>query len=173
MRCVQRGHDAIRTVQQNELVFVIDVDMSIDGGSLRSCRYSAFQGTQVWFPTVFMGYPGTTSVAYGDGYWAVWGFGMACFYRSDFDAVGGWGPGLERRYHGWAPEGRDLWLRFRDDKRYGVLRSYEPGMFHIWHPKKCNHNKSYRACLQSVRDEAGFGEKARARGPLCQRLKAP
>lgn len=163
----------IRSVPLNEIVFPIDVDMRFDGEVLRTCRLSARNGTQVWFPVIFMGYPGATSVAYGDGFWKISDYGMACFYRSDFDAVGGWGSAVEKRYHGSGPDDMDLWQRFRDDKRYGVLRSYEPGMILIWHPKKCKRNKLYRICLKRVWDEAGCGEKERARGPLCRQLKVP
>lgn len=147
--------DTIRTVPPSDIVFVIDAEMRVDSGVFRTCRLSALPGAQVWFPVVFMGYPRATHVAPGDGFWARWGFGMTCLYRSDFDAVGGFGPGLETAYFGWGSEDRYLWLRFRDDRRYGVLRSYEPGLFHFWHRKKCEHNRAYKNCLKSARNEAG------------------
>lgn len=70
--------------------------------------------------------------------------------------MSGWGSAAEKQYDGWTTEDKDLRRRFRDDGRYGVLRPYEPGLFHVWHPKKCvRGSKEYKICVDSARWKAG------------------
>lgn len=71
---------------------------------------------------------------------------MACFYGSDFDAVGGFGESPQTNYFGWGREDADLVRRWRKNARYSMFRSHEPDLFHVWHRKDCDRNKKYAVC---------------------------
>lgn len=143
--------DATLAIPHNELVFFLDVDMAVKGRAFFSSRANTVQGSQVWFPVVFSGYRSKQKVERTTGFWLKYGYGIACFYRSDFDAVGGFGKKLESRYSGWGGEDKDFFFRFRDHPRYAVFRSFEPDLFHVWHEKNCERNSHYDDCLRNAK----------------------
>nr|CAB3230912.1 chondroitin sulfate synthase 1-like [Phallusia mammillata] len=83
------------------------------------------------------------------GFWRDFGYGIACFYKSDFLKAGGFDLTIE----GWGEEDIRLYLSFL---RSGldVFRSKQADLIHIFHSKFC--------------DPALTGEQARA----CQRTRA-
>ncbi len=75
---------------------------------------------------------------------------MVCMFRSDFDAVRGFGGDEETRYAGWGSEDVDLYNRFREHPEYAVFRSLEPELLHLWHGKHCERNAHYVNCMRTV-----------------------
>lgn len=148
--------DAISTLKPDELVAIVDVDLRISHGFLRSCRENTVRGSQVWFPVMFVAYPNGTRVAAGEGSWSLWSYGTASFFKSDYDAVGGFGEGLETKYLGWGPEDKDFFLRFGNHHPgYALFRSYSPDLFHVWHRKECERNKFHYNCVRAIVDQSG------------------
>ena len=83
---------------------------------------------------------------------------MVCTYMSDFLSLGGF-----RGYShtGWGGEDLYLYRKYiRSSLR--VIRSPDPNLFHIWHPKSCPDSLGVvqkRSCLQSrARNEASHDQ---------------
>lgn len=142
--------DAIADVPSSDIVFFADVDLAISPRVFSAARMNLVRGSQVWFPVFFSLFPYGKAAWPRDGFWRVSSYGMAVMYRSDFDAVGGFGGEEERRYAGWGSEDVDLYNRFRENGRYAVFRSTEPGMLHVWHGKNCEKNEHYESCMRTV-----------------------
>ena len=101
-------HLGLSQLLPNDLVFICDVDMVITSSFLDRCRSNAVQSSRVYFPEVFKQY--NMDYVYWDsknishqhsiisratGYWAYFGFGLVCIYKSDYDSVGVWKPQLQ------------------------------------------------------------------------------
>lgn len=80
---------------------------------------------------------------------------MACFYKKDYDRIGGFGRWI--RVNGWG--GEDLYLINRFQKlSIEVFRAITPGLFHLYHDKKCEKGKltkaQYKSCIKvRIRNE--------------------
>lgn len=142
--------EAARTVGKEEVLFLSDADLVLGGNFLQNCRVNIAEGYQVWFPVMFSLYPYGKSLSSQDGIWRRSSYGMACMYKGDFDAVGGFGGKEENDFLGWGSEDVYLYNRFRDSDKYGVFRSLEPGLQHIWHGKECERNEHYENCMRTV-----------------------
>lgn len=142
--------EAARTVPNDDIIFFSDADLVIGGNFLQNCRFNVIKGSQVWFPVMFSLYPYGKSLSSHDGIWRRSSYGMACMYKHDFEEVGGFGGNEERAFTGWGAEDVFLYNRFRDNDRYAVLRTLEPGLQHQWHGKNCEKNESYENCMRTV-----------------------
>lgn len=142
--------EAAKTVPKNEVIFLSDADLAIGGNFLQNCRVNIVNGYQVWFPIMFSLYPYGKSLSSRDGLWRRSSYGMACMYKADFDAVGGFGGKEETDFTGWGSEDVFLYNQFRDSDKYAVFRTLEPGLQHHWHGKDCERNEHYENCMRTV-----------------------
>ena len=86
----------------------------------------------MYYPTVFSLYEKHVSIAsemQNAGLWREAGFGMACVYRSDFQALGG----FDKQIDGWGKEDVDLFDRMI--RKFDVVRAVDDGIMHNWHDK--------------------------------------
>lgn len=142
--------EAVNMIPADEIMFISDTDLAIGGNFLQNCRVNIVRGSQVWFPVMFSLFPYGRGLSSKDGMWRRSSYGMACLYQSDFVSVGGFGPNEESAFTGWGSEDVFLYNRFRDNAKYAVLRTLEPGLQHQWHGKDCEHNEHYENCMRTV-----------------------
>lgn len=154
--------DATKLVPKDEVIFFADVDLVLGGYILHSCRMNSVRGSQMWFPIMYSLYPYGRSLSGRDGLWRRSSYGMACMYRQDFDAVGGFGGDEETKYSSWGGEDVDFYNNVRDNRNYAVFRSLEPGLLHKWHGKSCERNEHYASCMRTVYMTVGSQERLAA-----------
>ncbi|XP_045599757.2 uncharacterized protein [Procambarus clarkii] len=80
------------------------------------------------------------------GFWRTFGFGMACMFRRDYGASGGF-PDIRT----WGGEDVALYQQFLKLDNIKVIRAPDPSLFHLYHHKECTDttSTSYVACLKS------------------------
>ena len=155
--------NAVSLFADDALLFLVDIDCSIDQNLIHRIRYNTHQGKQAFFPIMFSQYNpkivslfNTThqgnkynSFASNNGYWRASSYGQVALYKSDFDAVGGFNTDIR----GWGKEDTDFATRIHR-KRLHIFRSPDPGLVHIYHRIKCDsHLKKdqLRMCLGTMK----------------------
>ena len=156
----------------NVLMYFCDVDIHFTVEFLQRCRLNSAPGAKVYYPIVFSMY--NPELVYmnepeipkleerfvihkDSGFWRTFGFGMVCIYRSDFI----FNKGFNTKIQGWGWEDVQLYRKLISSN-LEVMRSPDPGIYHIWHEKECDASlspKQYDMCL---------GSKAKADGSVSQ-----
>ena len=126
-------HRGTERFQDNELMFLVDVDLDISTDYLQRCRLNTIRGKQVYFPVFFKLYMpdfvnkwhrgnSTMVVARHSGHWAHYSYGMVCIYASDYRHVGGFNLNMQ----GWGEEDVDLFNRVVNHN-LEAFRAPDPG----------------------------------------------
>ena len=131
-------------IEDSELAFICDVDMTFDASFLDRCRLNTVQGSRVYYPEFFKYYdmdyvyrfkrrPAELGIKREHGHWASYSYGMACMYKSDYLASGGFDTGIT----GWGGEDVDLFERVLKTG-IEVLKAPDPSLRHRYHEKTCS-----------------------------------
>ena len=144
----------------NTIMFFCDVDMFFTPDFLERCRFYTEPGQMVYYPIVFSLY--NPEVVYNgkppeihqqlyvgkyNGFWRDFGFGMTCVYKNDFVET----KGFDTSIHGWGTEDLKLYRKFLQTN-LAVIRAVDRGIFHMYHPKRCDSSlpsEQYLSCLHS------------------------
>lgn len=146
------------SLNDNDLAFFCDIDMTIDRQFLKKCRRNTIQASSVYYPEVFKLYnrkyvyrkswhPRRYSISREQGHWGYYAYGMLCMFKSDYRAIGGLDIGMV----GWGGEDVDLYERVLKSG-LDVLRSPDTSLMHRWHSKSCKMQSSEKMlehCLMS------------------------
>jgi hypothetical protein len=120
----------------SSLAFLASVDLRFAPGFFRRCRSNAELGRRVYFPSAFWLYRSDHAdnlhgniprIAGWTGQWGSYDFSMACIYKGDYDASGGY------RNKQYSIELLESVL----SKNYDVMQAPEPGLFKAWGKKQC------------------------------------
>ena len=150
----------------NSLLFFCDVDVAFTAAFLERCRRNTVKEKQVYYPIVFSQYApevsswnedyDNTTFRYSSdiGFWRLYGFGITCQYRTDFDGIGG----FDTTIQGWGMEDVQLYDRYVLSEVHTVFRAADPGLVHIYHEVSCDKN------LQEKQLTMCYASKARTYG---------
>ncbi|XP_042214559.1 chondroitin sulfate N-acetylgalactosaminyltransferase 2-like [Homarus americanus] len=149
------------TKLKGEVLFFCDVDAFFTRTFLTRCQTTPVQNHQVYIPMVFSLYnpefiyplhkrsippPLEQLLVYDNyGYWRIWGYGMVCVYKSDFLHVGN----FNKYRRGWGGEDLLLLQKIARSRNYKVIRSLDPGLFHLYHPKSCRSTDRFYSCTKT------------------------
>lgn len=137
-----------KDLKPDELMFFCDIDIAFNEIFLETCRSNTIKGEQVYFPILFSYYNPVNlekirnlvssqkdlTIDKYSGYFRDVGFGMMCVYKQDFHQIGGFNNWKSRE---WGGEDLFLFRKFLKSN-LKVFRAISPGLFHIYHPKKCD-----------------------------------
>ena len=155
-------HLAIGTLSRNDLVFMCDVDMEIEREFLQRCRHNTIVHKQVYYPEFFKYYnmdyvykfskrPRGLSINRQNGHWATYSYGMACMYKMDYDATGG----FDTKIEGWGGEDNDLAMKVLR-RGLSIVRAPDPALFHRYHDKVCSTDLTphqFASCIGSRNED--------------------
>lgn len=153
-------HKGVEKFKNEDLVFIVDIDLDISTSFLQRCRLNTISGKQVYFPIFFKLYNpefvsqyhrGNSSmrIARHSGHWAHYSYGMVCIFVSDYHKAGG----FDNSMRGWGEEDVDFMNRALG-KGFEIFRAPDPGLIHNWHRKVCDkvtvsNPVAYDHCLMS------------------------
>ncbi|KAJ7379570.1 Chondroitin sulfate synthase 1 [Desmophyllum pertusum] len=135
---------------QTALLFLCDVDLIFNSEFIDRCRMNTALGKRVYFPILFSQFdPELTNInkTKPDSYFTInkdagiltsHGYGIACIYHHDLDAVGGFNTTIK----GWGWEDLDLFEKFVNHDKIEVFRAADLGVIHVYHRKTCDPNLS-------------------------------
>ena len=143
-------------LQDSELAFLCDVDMTFHTSFLERCRLNTIRGRRVYYPDFFKYYdmdyvyrfrrkPSQFSIKRPHGHWADYSYGMLCLYKSDYLRSGG----FDLTITGWGGEDVDLLHRILK-AGLDVLKAPEPDLSHRYHDKYCGINLTASQFAQCV-----------------------
>ena len=156
--------------QPNSLLFFCDVDVAFAAAFLERCRRNTVKEKQVYYPIVFSQYApevsywnehyDNTTFRYSNdiGFWRLYGFGITCQYRTDFDGIGG----FDTTIQGWGMEDVQLYDRYVLSEVHTVFRAADPDLVHIYHEVSCDKNlqeKQLTMCYASKAQTYGSQKK--------------
>ena len=153
-------HHGMKLFTDDQLIFIVDVDLDVSPDFLQRCRLNSIRSKQVFFPVFFKLYKQdfvnqyhrgnqTLLIARHNGHWAHYSYGMLCIHAGDYRKL----KGFDISMRGWGEEDIDLLDQvLKSDLE--VFRSPDPGLVHNWHPKMCDKGRitnpaAYEHCLQS------------------------
>ncbi|XP_071525426.1 chondroitin sulfate N-acetylgalactosaminyltransferase 2-like isoform X2 [Panulirus ornatus] len=158
-RGLQEGVE--RTTLKGEVLFFCDVDAFFTREFLTRCLTTPVQGHQVYTPMLFSLYnPEFVYTLYGKkvpppleqlrvhddyGFWRLWGFGMVCLYKSDFLKF----DGFDKQRTQWGGEDINFHTAIVKNRHFKIIRSLDPGLFHLYHPKTCGNARSSSPCFKT------------------------
>lgn len=137
--------EGMKLFQDSDLVFIVDIDLVVDGLFLDRCQYNTIEGKQVYFPIFFKLYSQPfvrenvltkdtlPVITRNNGHWAHYSYGMLCVYASDYRKTAGY----QTELRGWGEED----IQFVNEvlkMRFEVFRSPDPALLHLWHDKTCD-----------------------------------
>ncbi|KAJ7384947.1 Chondroitin sulfate synthase 1 [Desmophyllum pertusum] len=135
---------------QTALLFLCDIDLMFNSEFIDRCRMNTALGKRVYFPIVFsqfdpeLTYTNKTkpdsyfTINTDAGSWTSFGYGPACLYHHDLDAVGG----FDTTIKGWGWEDVDLFDKYVKHEEIEVFRAADLGVIHVYHRKTCDPNLS-------------------------------
>ncbi|CAG7724432.1 unnamed protein product [Allacma fusca] len=149
---------------ENDLLFLIDVDISFTTQALERVLLNTVQGQRVYFPIVFSQFSlrffeqnddaSEDTIHEDKGYWRDYGFGIAAFYKSDFRQAGGFDTSIQ----GWGKEDVSLYEKFISETNLTIFRAPDPQLFHVYHDITCDDQLSsqqYEMCLGTQANTLG------------------
>ena len=166
---------AARQLPADALIFFVDVDVSFDANFVENCVVLAERGKVAYYPIVFSQYdpqivgnfssptsssktaskkPDMKVISKLTGHWVVYGFGMVCLYKSDYEAVGGY----DLSIRGWGGEDVTLYDSHVRHASIAVTRACEPGLVHRYHERYCDPGlgeDQLRMCLGAAAESLG------------------
>ena len=136
-------HFGMSSLQEDDLAFMVDVDIDFDKDFLRRCRQNTIQDERVYFPIVFKYYnmefvhPDQPPKSHYDitvqnGYWCKVGYGVVCMYKSDYSKIGG----FSSKFTVWGGEDTDLFEK--SQHKFEIFRVPDPGVVHHFHFNNCS-----------------------------------
>lgn len=149
-RALQYG---VNSAHEDDLLLFIDVDIVFDNNSLIRIRSNTIKGKKVYFPIVYSTYnPNVLNKTYPlldyevyagvvdnyNGFWRLFGFGIASLYKSDYLHIGG----FNMTIFGWGFED----VTFYDGvvrSNLTIVRAADPGLVHVYHPVDCDSNLEF------------------------------
>ncbi|XP_035702067.1 chondroitin sulfate synthase 1 [Folsomia candida] len=171
----------ISQCNDEDLLFLIDVDLTFSADVLRRVNLNTKQGRQAYFPIVFSQYnpkfysdptkddKGACKHINGDsnfsqnlecqinsdlGYWREFGYGIGSFYKSDFRKAGG----FDTKISGWGKEDVALFDRFLQHTNLTIFRGPDPHLVHVFHENECDRKlpkSQLEMCLGSQANTLG------------------
>lgn len=132
------------TLDDSDLAFFCDVDMTFNSTFLENCRSNTVQGERVFYPIVFKYYdmnyvyrfkrqPANIELKRSHGHWGSYAYGMACIFKSDYRSSGGFDSSIS----GWGGEDINLFERVVS-VGIEIVRVPEPSLSHRYHEKTCS-----------------------------------
>ena len=143
-RALQAG---IHFYKDNSLMFFADIDLMFTSEFLQRCKSHCISGKTLYFPVMFKLFnPKIGNIKFNltnyfknfehrIGEWRIYSFGPVCAYRKDVTTVGGFNIGITQ----WGFEDVQFFERFLSNTNYEVIRTIDPGLFHLYHAHaKCD-----------------------------------
>ncbi|KAI4477100.1 hypothetical protein M0802_014776 [Mischocyttarus mexicanus] len=138
-------HEAVNKMNDNDLLFFIDVDIIFTNLALNRIRLNTLINKQIYFPVVFSEYD--PKIVYDDnlqmkhdkyvineisGYWRQFGFGIVSLYKIDYNTVGG----FDLSIRGWGKEDVLFYDKVVKSK-IKIFRAADINLIHVYHDVEC------------------------------------